>query len=154
MSSFLPCCAGRQGRLLSRNALCRGPSIAPTVISHDQAGACGHAARAPAPAPWRGPESEKRRGASKEALGGAPGGDVPTGPGMPPPRIALGTAQQKCPNTPVERRWLAETSEQRPGGLGCPFPARVLDSISGSSFLPHFFLAAQRAQPLIFSFLK
>ena len=75
-------------------------------------------------------------GASEELLR-TPGGDLPTGPRMQPLRVALVTAQQKCPNTPVERRWLAETSEG-PGGLGCLFPLRVPDSIPGSSLFLTF----------------
>lgn len=110
-------CRAARGGLLSRNALCRGPSIAPTA-NIPQPGPNPQPRRPVAPLGlWRA----RRAGGGLGSLGG----DWPMEPGPRAPGAAVRAAQQKCPNTPLE----AATGEGRwrAGGFGAASVRRVPD---------------------------
>lgn len=139
-----------RGGLLSRNALCRVPSIAPTANIPRPGRSPQPRSKGAGRCPRRGSgerEARRARATSRSAL--------------PEATCQLGR-ERRCrellselrnrnvqTNTPLERRWLSETSG-RPGGFGYPSSPRLLDSISVSSLFLTF-LAAQSALLFIFS---
>lgn len=94
-------CRAARGGLLSRNALCRGPSIAPTA-NIPQPGPNPQPRRPVAPPALRRARGAGDSGAQVEC--GSAHSEATTGRGSPEPRapgVAVRDAQQKCPSAPA-----------------------------------------------------
>lgn len=139
-----------RGGLLSRNALCRVPSIAPTANIPRPGRSPQPRSKGAGRCPRRGSgEARSAEGASGEQHR-APGGHRPTGPSTPLPRVALGAAPPKRTNKHAARGAVA-LPDRRASGWVCLSLRSRAPGFHRGLFSSSLFLAAQRALLPIFS---